>query len=41
MEASLAQSPIRKAQRWLGYMPTHSIEQGLELALDWYCNHQR
>jgi UDP-N-acetylglucosamine 4-epimerase len=27
---------IRKAQRLLGYAPTHSIEQGLGLAMDWY-----
>jgi UDP-N-acetylglucosamine 4-epimerase len=27
---------IGKAQRLLGYEPTHSIEQGLDEALDWY-----
>ena len=27
---------IDKAQRLLGYSPTHRIEQGLELAMDWY-----
>lgn len=27
---------IDKARRLLGYEPTHTIEQGLELALDWY-----
>lgn len=28
---------IRKAQRLLGYAPTHRIRDGLELAMDWYC----
>ena len=28
---------IHKAQRLLGYQPTHQIDQGLELAMDWYC----
>ena len=27
---------ISKAQRLLGYSPTHRIQQGLELAMDWY-----
>ena len=27
---------ISKARRLLGYEPTHSIEQGLDEALDWY-----
>ena len=27
---------ISKAQRLLGYVPTHSLEDGLELAMDWY-----
>lgn len=27
---------ISKAQRLLGYAPTHRIEQGLALAMDWY-----
>ena len=27
---------ISKAQRLLGYTPTHELEQGLELAMDWY-----
>ena len=27
---------ISKAQRLLGYAPTHQLEQGLELAMDWY-----
>jgi UDP-N-acetylglucosamine/UDP-N-acetylgalactosamine 4-epimerase len=27
---------ISKAQRLLGYTPTHRIQQGLELAMDWY-----
>ena len=31
---------IRKAQQRLGYAPTHSIEQGLDLAMDWYCANQ-
>jgi UDP-N-acetylglucosamine 4-epimerase len=28
---------ITKARQLLGYLPTHRIEAGLELALDWYC----
>jgi len=28
---------ISKAQRLLGYVPTHRIEAGLEAAMDWYC----
>jgi UDP-N-acetylglucosamine 4-epimerase len=27
---------IGKAQRLLGFAPTHRIGQGLELAMDWY-----
>jgi UDP-N-acetylglucosamine 4-epimerase len=27
---------ISKARRLLGYAPTHKIQQGLELAMDWY-----
>jgi UDP-N-acetylglucosamine 4-epimerase len=27
---------IDKAQRLLGYEPTHTLEQGLDEALDWY-----
>ena len=30
---------IRKAQRLLGYVPSHRIRQGLDIAMDWYrCN---
>lgn len=28
---------ISKARNLLGYEPTHSIDQGLEEAIDWYC----
>jgi UDP-N-acetylglucosamine 4-epimerase len=28
---------ISKAQRLLGYVPTHRIEAGMEAAMDWYC----
>jgi UDP-N-acetylglucosamine 4-epimerase len=28
---------IEKAQRLLGYSPTHRIQEGLELAMSWYC----
>ena len=28
---------ISKAQRLLGYAPTHHMAEGLELAMDWYC----
>jgi UDP-N-acetylglucosamine 4-epimerase len=31
-----SEADISKAQRLLGYQPTHSIEQGLATALDWY-----
>jgi UDP-N-acetylglucosamine 4-epimerase len=34
-----SQADIGKAQRLLGYEPTHSIEQGLDVALDWYREH--
>ncbi len=27
---------IGKARRLLGYEPTHTLEQGLDEALDWY-----
>jgi len=27
---------IKKAKRLLGYVPTHRIDRGLELAMDWY-----
>ena len=27
---------IRKAQRLLGFAPSHSIQAGLDLAMDWY-----
>lgn len=28
---------INKAQRLLNYTPTHRIQQGLDLAMEWYC----
>ncbi len=31
---------ITKAQHRLGYAPTHTIEQGMSLALDWYINNK-
>jgi UDP-N-acetylglucosamine 4-epimerase len=31
-----SEADISKAQRLLGYQPTHSIAQGLSTALDWY-----
>ncbi len=31
-----SQADIGKAQRLLGYAPTHTIEQGLDAALEWY-----
>jgi UDP-N-acetylglucosamine 4-epimerase len=27
---------ISKARRLLGYTPTHGIQEGLKLAMDWY-----
>lgn len=36
-----SQADISKAQRWLGYTPTHRIGQGLELAMEWYRNNLR
>ncbi len=32
-----SQADISKATSLLGYAPTHTIEQGLDTALDWYC----
>jgi UDP-N-acetylglucosamine 4-epimerase len=34
-----SRADITKAQRWLGYQPTHSVGQGLGEALDWYIKH--
>jgi UDP-N-acetylglucosamine 4-epimerase len=34
-----SEADISKAKRFLGYRPTHSIEQGLNEALDWYREH--
>jgi UDP-N-acetylglucosamine 4-epimerase len=31
-----SQADISKAERLLGYAPTHRIEEGMEQALDWY-----
>jgi UDP-N-acetylglucosamine/UDP-N-acetyl-alpha-D-glucosaminouronate 4-epimerase len=31
-----SQADISKAERLLGYRPTHTIEQGLDEALSWY-----
>ena len=31
-----SQADISKAQRLLGYSPTHSIDQGLDAAMEWY-----
>ena len=31
-----SQADIGKAQRLLGYAPTHTVEQGLDAALDWF-----
>lgn len=31
-----SQADIKKAAQLLGYVPTHNIEQGLALAMDWY-----
>jgi len=31
-----SQADISKAQRLLGYMPTHSVREGLAEAMDWY-----
>lgn len=33
-----SQADIGKARRLLGYKPTHTVEQGLEQALEWYRN---
>jgi UDP-N-acetylglucosamine 4-epimerase len=29
---------IERAQRCLGYAPTHTLAQGLEIAMEWYLN---
>jgi UDP-N-acetylglucosamine/UDP-N-acetylgalactosamine 4-epimerase len=31
-----SRADIGQARRWLGYRPTHNLEQGLDEALDWY-----
>jgi UDP-N-acetylglucosamine 4-epimerase len=31
-----SQADISKARRLVGFAPTHRIEQGLDVALDWY-----
>jgi len=31
-----SQADITKARRFVGYAPTHRVEQGLDAALDWY-----
>ena len=31
-----SQADISKARRFVGYAPTHRVEQGLDAALDWY-----
>lgn len=33
-----SQADISKAQRLLGYVPTHSVQEGLETAMGWYVN---
>jgi UDP-N-acetylglucosamine 4-epimerase len=35
-----SQADIGKAQRLLGYAPTHSIRQGVQAALGWYVENQ-
>jgi UDP-N-acetylglucosamine 4-epimerase len=32
-----SQADISKAMTMLGYAPTHTLEQGLDAALEWYC----
>lgn len=34
-----SQADIAKAREQLGYLPTHSITQGLAATVDWYCEH--
>lgn len=34
-----SQADISKAQRLLGYLPTHRIEQGIDAAMPWYIQH--
>jgi UDP-N-acetylglucosamine 4-epimerase len=34
-----SQADISKAQRLLGYLPTHRIEQGIDAAMPWYVQH--
>lgn len=34
-----SQADIQKAERLLGYKPTHTVEQGLAQALEWYKQH--
>ncbi|RYZ76794.1 MAG: NAD-dependent epimerase/dehydratase family protein, partial [Proteobacteria bacterium] len=36
-----SQASIAKARQNLGYMPTHSIRDGIKLAMDWYIRQQK
>jgi UDP-N-acetylglucosamine 4-epimerase len=33
-----SQADITKAMIWLGYVPTYGIDEGLALAMPWYCH---
>ena len=35
-----SQADISKPKRLLGYSPTHSVGQGVQVALDWYVENQ-
>ena len=34
-----SEADISKAERFLGYQPSHTVQQGLSEALDWYRQH--
>jgi UDP-N-acetylglucosamine 4-epimerase len=36
-----SQADISRAQKWLGYQPTHTIAQGLDASMEWYKAHLR
>jgi UDP-N-acetylglucosamine 4-epimerase len=36
-----SRADITQARRWLGYVPTHRLSDGLDEALEWYCQNAR
>ena len=40
-DVRFSRADISKAQRLLGFRPTHRVREGLEQALDWYISRLR